>query len=1179
MRLKQIDLKSYGNFQQKQIELNHSESDFHLIFGLNETGKSTTKQSISDTLYGPKNGPNTTAAYMVGSNRVRVGVTLEQDGKELTVIRKTGNRNTLLDAQERPFVDGEEVLQPFLTGINQEHFNRGFSIDYESLLDGGKEMLNLNSEVGKIIFAASAFIVGLKDKLQRLSEASDEIWRSSRRAQNYPLNAVYGEIESHKESKAAHELDIQYWTELKQNKERIATERDELEARRKNTAEELASLRLVDKVFPAVKKYLAATQRLVSLDEVPEVSDEAEGQINSADMTILELTPQIDVAKKQVQDLRDQLKTLSIDELLLDNADWIHSLFKKQGEIEKAQLDSRNREKEIQEVSAVIVSRAQGIQWNDLSLNEIESRLPTEDFLNQLTNHQLEESGLKNQFKTTENQLKNIRKHVQDLTLKCSVLSDSRIDTSRFKTLLSRSQSWRELEREILLFEQRLQEKNREIRRSLHELEPYIVTEKELLETEVPSQSTLNQYELKLLELNERARELERDMKSCQDSINSLGAELAAIQTHDELVTREQLKESRLARDALWSEIHAELFGSSRKENNVSIDMKTLQQLREYEIGVKGTDKLADSLLDQVTRIYEQTRLTEEREKQKFVYDQLDLSFTRLQEEISAAEMEWQNAWIGLAKDVSTPQEMQKWLEDRERTQRYFIERDQLVEDVGIKKEKLHSIFQELEAELQRIGIEPEDQFENLSERITYIERVIRSQDGLETQISLKEEELTNATRNRDTLIEQYESDQLKLQEWGEKWETGLANAGLAVQAGLVSANNISVLRSLISDFTKLRDARHRIEAMQEDTRLFERDVCTLSEVLQRDLTERNNDQFLGELIGELERMRSKQKQRNEIEASLLAHESSLVELERQRDIARQILRDIQDVCGVPNRQELTEVLRKSLERKSELNRTREREEELLDIGSGYSLDELISRCEKVDPGEISRRILELEDEENRSVEAIEIAAGHAKENEHSLNELAMSDEAYMDDVVIENKFAQAERLAARYVRIKAQEVALDWIIERFRQENQAPIMLIAGRIFETITQGKYIELTTTENNRGVPQLLCVRTDSEGERETVKLENLSSGTRDQLFLALRFAAIEHFIDQGQVMPLIADDLLINSDDQRAKVIFGLFKELSKKTQIVFFTHHEHLVPIAKRVFGDDLSFQRLDSSD
>jgi uncharacterized protein YhaN len=42
------------------------------------------------------------------------------------------------------------------------------------------------------------------------------------------------------------------------------------------------------------------------------------------------------------------------------------------------------------------------------------------------------------------------------------------------------------------------------------------------------------------------------------------------------------------------------------------------------------------------------------------------------------------------------------------------------------------------------------------------------------------------------------------------------------------------------------------------------------------------------------------------------------------------------------------------------------------------------------------------------------------------------------------------------------------------------------------------------------------------------------------------------------MPFIADDLFINFDDKRAAAGFQVLNELAKKTQVLFFTHHQHL---------------------
>lgn len=47
------------------------------------------------------------------------------------------------------------------------------------------------------------------------------------------------------------------------------------------------------------------------------------------------------------------------------------------------------------------------------------------------------------------------------------------------------------------------------------------------------------------------------------------------------------------------------------------------------------------------------------------------------------------------------------------------------------------------------------------------------------------------------------------------------------------------------------------------------------------------------------------------------------------------------------------------------------------------------------------------------------------------------------------------------------------------------------------------------------------------------MSGLSTGTADQLYLALRIAAIEDYLERVDTLPFIADDLFINFDDERA----------------------------------------------
>ena len=76
-------------------------------------------------------------------------------------------------------------------------------------------------------------------------------------------------------------------------------------------------------------------------------------------------------------------------------------------------------------------------------------------------------------------------------------------------------------------------------------------------------------------------------------------------------------------------------------------------------------------------------------------------------------------------------------------------------------------------------------------------------------------------------------------------------------------------------------------------------------------------------------------------------------------------------------------------------------------------------------------------------------------------------------------------------------------------------------------------------------------------------------------VALRLAALELQVEQGLSMPLIADDLFINFDDRRTAAGLKVLGELSRKMQVVFLTHHDHLVPLAREVLGGDLNVVQL----
>ena len=146
-----------------------------------------------------------------------------------------------------------------------------------------------------------------------------------------------------------------------------------------------------------------------------------------------------------------------------------------------------------------------------------------------------------------------------------------------------------------------------------------------------------------------------------------------------------------------------------------------------------------------------------------------------------------------------------------------------------------------------------------------------------------------------------------------------------------------------------------------------------------------------------------------------------------------------------------------------------------------------------------------------------------------------------------------------RFVRAKVGAVILAREIERYREENQGPMLTKASQLFARLTLGAFTGVRAGYNDRDKPAIKCVR----GGNVEVDVEGLSEGTRDQLYLSLRLASLFRYADLAEPMPLVLDDVLIQFDDERSRAALQIIAELSTRMQVLFFTHHAHLVDVAR----------------
>jgi uncharacterized protein YhaN len=79
-------------------------------------------------------------------------------------------------------------------------------------------------------------------------------------------------------------------------------------------------------------------------------------------------------------------------------------------------------------------------------------------------------------------------------------------------------------------------------------------------------------------------------------------------------------------------------------------------------------------------------------------------------------------------------------------------------------------------------------------------------------------------------------------------------------------------------------------------------------------------------------------------------------------------------------------------------------------------------------------------------------------------------------------------------------------------------------------TCGSFGAVDTDFDEADQPVLVGVRPD--GRR--LRVESMSTGTCDQLYLALRLATLEHYLDSSEPLPFIVDDILSQFDEERAR---------------------------------------------
>jgi len=405
------------------------------------------------------------------------------------------------------------------------------------------------------------------------------------------------------------------------------------------------------------------------------------------------------------------------------------------------------------------------------------------------------------------------------------------------------------------------------------------------------------------------------------------------------------------------------------------------------------------------------------------------------------------------------------------------------------------------------------------------------------------------------------------LEAWRREWEGAVAGLRLAADAAPAEAN--AVLDKLADLFGKVDEAKkheRRIGAIRHDAEEFDKEVAALVERVATELADRPSDQAAEELQRRLALAKAAAATSVKLEEQLGTLDAELADARVTITLATERLDELCTQAGCERHEELEAAEQRSSERVEQQRQLDVLDTQLAELGGGATVTELIAQAKDVDPDALPARITELDHECAELVKQRTTLDQQIGSEQTDLARLDGSAEAAEAAERAEGLLAEARTHVERYVRLRLASELLRREIARYREENQGPVLARAEELFATLTLDSFTGLRTDFDADDEPVIVGVRASND----TVGVAGMSDGTRDQLYLAIRLATLERYFDVHEPFPLVVDDILIGFDDRRSLAALGVLAELSRKTQVIFFTHHDRLVELA-RSLGDGVA--------
>ncbi len=1168
MRLNQLTLSRYGKFTDARVDFPKAELDFHLVLGPNEAGKSTLRQAVLEVLFGIND--RTPLSFLHAKSEMRLGAEVSGGDRILRFERAKARRNTLRDENDAALDDG--VLASFLDGMPVALFTKLFNLDHARLLKGGHEMLAAKDDLGQVLFQAASGIAGLGGIHEGLKAEAAGLWAPKRAKDRQWYSALDQLEEAERTLKQAIVLTPR-WRDADRRLRELEEAFEAARSRRQALHGRRDQLERIRRWAPAVGRLDDLERAASALGEVTVLPADAASVFERSGVAIAQATQRVSTHKAERERLEQNLEGLSVDDAILPLSADIealeamrHRCAQHAGNVSRYRAQATLTWKEIQEIVGMLpwrdaISRYIESSYSELpadAMQVLRRYLPTLPARRQLEQWMRQRVALDSALDSARRNLQARENDAESVRASLAGLEDEVVAAALRDAVLTLSKR-DDPDKALLDVRRELERSQEQWEQAMAALAEPGLTLRALRTTGWPSGVAVGALHNERQDLAAQRNAAADRVAQARADADALALELGQYKRTHRVIDPRAVGEARAERDRTWERVET---GKVPAQSAGPVFRRQVAQ----------ADELVDMQLSAAQELAGLQSREHALERERLALEHLQARHAAAEQALARFDAHWGRMLGEWGLGERSPASMQDWLARKDKA----LMAAQQLEKARDDEHAMRSELDACRAVLLGAARERDEAAAgeaSLAELRRRARAWIQSADAsAHRRAALSEQLIQVRAAMRSLRLE--EQDALhQLRAWRDQWREGMRVLGLG---DIDDVARVSAILELLSQLgTKLDKLR---EIQDEQLRVI-RDELDRFDAAARELAAKlaaGNDDAADaaaisrDLSARLARAREQDALRRQLRHEL----GHAAQQERQAGeaagLARAALEPLFAGAGVADLTSLSELIARSDAYRRNQAAQEALRAELLETAHGHGLAQIRAEVADMDPAAVNAELDRLDHELESAVQEQNRLAVEKSEAERVLSGMKGADGAARAESQRQEALARMAQIAERYIKVQTAARLLRWVMDKYREEKQGPMLRSAGMLFKTLTLGSFDRLAVDFEQ--TPLVL------EGVRPTgerLDIEAMSEGTRDQLFLALRLAAVDMHVAQNGAMPFVADDLLVNYDEARTVAGLNVLADLSKRTQVIFLSHHAHIEPLARSVFGPGLNVIRL----